>query len=192
VSMSPVAAFPATAFPRAGYAGPRPRPRASGLAVGLVGLGGVVSAVGSVLPWSELSSGGERRVFSGVTVGDGRLCLLLGAALVACALLGARSRTLGRSGGLYPTAAVLAAVVLLLTLADFAVGPAPLASFRGLSGVLIRLQPRVGILVTFLGGVVTEAGVALAVWRPDPRGRRPGSRADRPSTRTGRSGSANG
>jgi hypothetical protein len=145
----------------------------------LVALGGLVSGVGAVLPWSELSSGGERRVFSGVTVGDGRLCLLLGASLVACALLGRPGRPPGRAARLVPAAAVLAAVILLLTAADYAVGPAPLSSFRGLSADLIRLRPRLGIVVTFLGGVIAQCGVALAIWRvrsgrADEAGRRGG------------------
>ena len=159
-------------------------------ATGLLGIGGALSLIGSVLPWSELSSGGERRVFSGVTVGDGRICLLIGLALIVCAALVATGRAApgpDRATGPVPAAAAaLAAVVLLLTGADYAAGPAPLASFRGLSAGLVHLEPRAGLAVTLLGGLLAEIGATALLWRGRPP--RPSPRPDPQPARPAASG----
>jgi hypothetical protein len=146
-------------------AAPAPQPRERHpLASLLLLVAGTGAAGAATQQWSVLATSDERRVFTGLTVGDGRITLVLGLvlALLAVARL-ARRRLTGADGA---TAAVIAVVLLVLTGFDLEVGPPALSSFRGISADKIVVQPQTGLYAS-VGAAVVGLLAALVLARAD-------------------------
>ncbi|WP_239373452.1 hypothetical protein, partial [Frankia sp. Cj5] len=139
------------------WAVPPPRPARAGRLAGLVvGTAGAVTGAGAVLPWSTLSSGAETRTFSGLTVGDGRVTLVVGVVLLMIGFARLFGRPAGAADGV--VARVLAAGVTVLSTMDIIAGPPPLASFRGISADQMSVVPGPGVVLTLVAGLVALVG----------------------------------
>ncbi|WP_131746383.1 hypothetical protein [Frankia sp. Cppng1_Ct_nod] len=136
------------------------RPRVGGRLGGLLlAAGGCAAGVAAVLPWSTLSSGDETRTFTGLTVGDGRITLMVGAVLLVMGVV----RLVGRRTGVAAAtiAVVLGAGVAALAAFDLAMGPPSLAAIRGLSANQFSVVPERGLILTLAAGLVALAGGSL-------------------------------
>ncbi|WP_462203777.1 hypothetical protein [Frankia sp. CcWB3] len=146
---------------------PRPVAPSRPVAALMVVLAAVGAGIGSVLPWSEMSSGDETRTFSGLVVGDGRtigvLAVMLGAIgvgrLVRRPLAGAIDVALAR---------IIAVLIVIITALDRIYGPPTLASFRAISADAISIRPQAGITVCLGAGLLALIGAVLLQPRTKP------------------------
>jgi hypothetical protein len=136
---------------------PRRRPLPSFL---LFASGFTVSAA-AAMRWSTLATGDEQRTFTGLTVGDGRITLVLGLTLAVLGL--ARLARWRLTPGDAPLGGVLAGLVVILAGADLLAGPPTLATFRGISADKIVVRPESGLYLSLAAGAVALlAALALA------------------------------
>ncbi|MBL7625808.1 hypothetical protein I7412_01150 [Frankia sp. CN6] len=141
-------------------AAPAARPARRPLPSFLLLVAGLVAVGAAFAPWSTLVASDERRTFSGLTVGDGRVTLVLGAALT---LLGAarlaRRRLSVADAALSP---LLAGLLVVIAGCDLLIGPPTLATFRGISADRIIVEPEIGLYASLAAGAVALlAAIAL-------------------------------
>jgi hypothetical protein len=113
---------------------------------------GVVIAVAATMRWSTLATTDERRAFTGLAVGDGRITLALGLALAVLGLARLARRWLAPGSAL--VGMVLAGLVVLVAGGDLLTGPPTLATFRGISADKIAVRPERGLYVSVAAGAV--------------------------------------
>jgi hypothetical protein len=143
---------------------------------------GLAVAGAATMRWSTLATSDERRTFTGLVVGDGRITLVLGLglALLGLARLGRRRLTAGDT----LLGPLLAGVVVVLAAADVLGGPPTLATFQGVSADKIVVRPEVGLYLSLVAGAVallaalTLARVAPARGAGSSPGRPEGAVAD--------------
>jgi hypothetical protein len=118
----------------------------------------LAAAGAAVLPWCELSSGDETRTLTGLTVGDGRLTLVLALVLgwVGCAASAGRRAFAGDVVAARSAAAVIVAVSAF----DVALGPPTLSSVRGISADQFELSAQAGVVVSLAAGVLALVAAA--------------------------------
>ncbi|MBL7493225.1 hypothetical protein I6A60_36650 [Frankia sp. AgB1.9] len=122
---------------------------------------GLVVAAAATMRWSTLATSDERRTFTGLTVGDGRLTLVLGLALAVLGLARLARRRLAPGDTLLGP--VLAGLVVVLAAADLLVGPPTLATFQGISADKIVVRPESGLYLSLAaGGLALVVALALA------------------------------
>jgi hypothetical protein len=136
----------------------------------------LAAAVSAALPWCELSSGDETRTLTGLTVGDGRLTLVLALVMgwIGCSALAGRRAFAGDVVAARSAAAMIVAVSAF----DVALGPPTLSSVRGISADRFELSAQAGVVVSLAAGVVALVAAtapSLRRARSDAAGRRPGS-----------------
>jgi hypothetical protein len=130
---------------------------------------GLAAAGASAMRWSTLATNDEQRTFTGLTIGDGRITLILGLALAVLAAARLAGRRLSSADGLVGT--VFAAVLVILIGIDLLIGPPTLASFQGISADKIVVRPEVGLFVALAAAAVglLAAGALARADRPGPR-----------------------
>jgi len=119
--------------------------------------GGGLSALGSVLPWSVMTTGDRVQSAAGIT-GDGKVTLILGLVLVACgalALVGVAARWLAIT-------AIASAIMITVIAAYNAVD---LSALGNAGDQLASLEMGHGLVITIIGGVIAAVGAARAVAR---------------------------
>jgi hypothetical protein len=135
----------------------RSRSAPSTWAVGIIGLGGVLMIVGSILPFVVGSAGGpfEGQTSSGIRYADGKFDLGVGVGLVViAALLWALRLTLFGARILAAVAIVGAAIILYATIVDVSdVGKLPEVEIG--IGLYVVLA---GSIAGLIGGVVSFIG----------------------------------
>ncbi len=128
----------------------------------LLTIAGGLGGIAATLPWSTISDGEESRTFTGLTVGDGRITLMLAVVLMvigAAHVAGRRSGGTGGSGGSGGTVAMLlGAGVAVFAVMDLVAGPASLSSFRALSANQISVVPASGLVLTLVAGSLACVG----------------------------------
>ncbi|WP_193790316.1 MULTISPECIES: hypothetical protein [Frankia] len=124
-------------------------------------VGAVGSVIGSVLPWSEMSSADETRTFNGIVVGDGRVVLVLAVLLGIVGAARLVRRPIGGSAADVLVARVVAILIVVIAGLDRAYGPPTLASFRAISADVISIHPQNGVMVTLLSGILALIGAVL-------------------------------
>ncbi|AEH09204.1 MULTISPECIES: hypothetical protein [Protofrankia] len=116
------------------------------------GLGGIAAT----LPWSTISDGEETRTFTGLTVGDGRITLMVAVVLL---VIGAAHVSGRRPGGTEAAVAtLLGAGVAVFAVMDLVAGPASLSSFRTLAADQISVAPASGLVLTLVAGLLALVG----------------------------------
>lgn len=140
---------------------PSGRPERRPLSALLLIASGLVVAVAATMRWSTLATSDERRTFTGLTVGDGRLTLVLGLALAVLGLARLARRRLAPGDALLGP--LLAGLVVILAAADLLVGPPTLATFQGISADKIVVRPESGLYLSLAAGALALlAALALA------------------------------
>ncbi|WP_261561758.1 hypothetical protein [Frankia tisae] len=124
-------------------------------------VGAVGCVVGSVLPWSEMSSADETRTFNGIVAGDGRLVLVLAVLLGVVGAARLARRPIGGRTADILVARLAAAMIVVIAGLDRAYGPPTLASFRAISADVISIHPQNGIMVTLASGIIALIGAVL-------------------------------
>lgn len=124
---------------------------------------GLMAAVGALMTWSTLTSGGERRTFSGLAVGDGRFTLAMGVVSILIGSVGLAKRPFPGRGADGRIALVLGVLTMALAAADVVAGPPTLASFRRLSANAITITSGNGLSLTITAGVGVIVGAALVL-----------------------------
>ncbi|MCM3922072.1 hypothetical protein ND748_10425 [Frankia sp. AiPs1] len=133
-------------------------------------VGAVGCVIGSVLPWSEMSSADETRTFSGIVVGDGRLVLVLAVILGVVAAARLARRPIGGGAADVLAARIIAILIVVIAGLDRAYGPPTLASFRAISADVISIHPQNGIMLTLGSGILALIGAGLLQRRAAPAG----------------------
>ncbi|KJE23577.1 hypothetical protein FF36_02026 [Frankia torreyi] len=133
-------------------------------------VGAVGCVIGSVLPWSEMSSADETRTFNGLVVGDGRLVLVLAVILGALGAARLARRPIGGGAADVLVARVVAILIVVIAGLDRAYGPPTLASFRAISADVISIHPQNGIMFTLGSGILALIGAVLLQRRSAPTG----------------------
>lgn len=126
---------------------------------GLVAAGGLLAVVAAVMTWDTLASAGERRAFSGIEVGDGRLTAAMGLGLMVLGVTALTRRPVAGPGRI---AAALGLAVSALAVVDLLAAPPVLSSFRRLSADRIVVTAGAGLALTVVAGVVAMVGGWLA------------------------------
>jgi len=169
---TPAAALPVPRDPPGGEDGPgsgvRVRPPRRALPSLLLTGSGLVVVVAATMRWSTLATSDERRTFTGLTLGDGRVTLLLGLALALLGLARLARRRLAPGDALLGP--VLAGLAVVLTGSDLLTGPPTLATFRGISADQIAVRPEAGLYLSLAAGAVALLA-ALALARGEGAGR---------------------
>jgi len=175
---APAAALPVPRDPPGGEDGPGSgvRPPRRALPSLLLTGSGLVVVVAATMRWSTLATSDERRTFTGLTLGDGRVTLLLGLALALLGLARLARRRLAPGDRLLGP--VLAGLVVVLTGSDLLAGPPTLATFRGISADQIAVRPEAGLYLSLAAGAVALLA-AFALARGEAAGR--ADRAARPA-----------
>ncbi|EIV90960.1 hypothetical protein FraQA3DRAFT_0376 [Frankia sp. QA3] len=124
-------------------------------------VGAVGCVIGSVLPWSEMSSADETRSFNGIVVGDGRLVGVLAVILAVVGAARLARRPIGGGAADILVARLVAILIVVIAGLDRAYGPPTLASFRAVSADVISIHPQNGIMVTLGSGVLALIGAVL-------------------------------
>ena len=119
--------------------------------------GGGIAMLGSVLPWSVMTTGDRVHSAAGTT-GDGRVTLLLGLILVAAGVL----TLLGVAARWLAITAIACAIMLTVIAAYDAVD---LSAFGNAGDELASLEMGHGLVITVIGGVLAAVGAARCVAR---------------------------
>lgn len=131
-------------------------------------VGAVGCVIGSVLPWSEMSSANETRTFNGIVVGDGRLVLVLAVLLGVVGAARLARRPIGGRTADILVARLVAIMIVVIAGLDRAYGPPTLASFRAISADVISIHPQNGIMFTLGSGILALIGAVLLQPRTAP------------------------
>jgi hypothetical protein len=131
----------------------------------LLTLSGLVATVAAALPWSTLATSDEERTFTGLMVGDGRITLVLAVGLGGLGVVRLARRSI--SDAEVMASWLLSGLLVVITGSDVVWGPPTLASFRGVSADLIAVEPRTGLLVSLVAGLVAVIAAAALPRRRD-------------------------
>lgn len=138
--------------------------------------GGIVVAVGSFLPWAQISTGFGSVGLSGTQGGDGYITLVLGGAAALVALLNLEKPATSLSRGIIVTAGILATLVGIFDMQNLNERLGEVDTSVAIPSI------GMGLFLVIGGGIATVVGGWQMTTTPECAGvtrRAPGRAADR-------------